>query len=89
MQIRAVPTESKVIHALGRCRNPLKHPAVAMRLRVILAVGDYRTCPGFKDCELWLNMFSRFGAGALANLASPLVLARIGPDHLSRRYRWT
>jgi hypothetical protein len=89
LRIRAVPTESKAILALSRWRNPLNHPAVAMRRRVILAVGNYRNCPGFEDYDLWLRVLSRFGAGALANLASPLVLARIGPDHLSRRRGWT
>lgn len=89
LRMRTVPTDSTSIQAFSRWRNPLNHPAVVLRRRAILALGNYRSCPGFEDYDLWLRVLGRFGAGSLANLASPLVLVRIGPDHLTRRRGWT
>jgi len=67
----------------SRWRNPLNHPAVILRRGPVLAIGGYRSCPGFEDYDLWLRLLH---AGALLdNLDQPLVLARVGTDHLARR----
>lgn len=81
--IRAVPVGAAALQRRSRWRNPLNHPAVILRRSKILAVGGYRDRPGFEDYDLWLRLLQ---AGALLdNLAEPLVLARVGIDHLARR----
>lgn len=64
-------------------RNPMNHPAVIMRRDAVLAVGGYRDCPGFEDYDLWLRLLDQ--GERLDNLPKPLVLARVGADHLARR----
>jgi hypothetical protein len=83
--LRALPTTPAGIRRLSFWRNPLNHPAVMLRREAVLAVGNYRACPGFEDYDLWVRLLRHFGNGALANLPVPLVAARIGPAHLERR----
>lgn len=86
ISLRALPTTPAGIRRLSFWRNPLNHPAVMLRRQAVLAVGNYRACPGFEDYDLWLRLLRQFGNGALANLSVPLVAARIGPAHLERRH---
>jgi hypothetical protein len=88
LSVRAVPTESDAIYRSRTWRNPMNHPAVILRRSAVLAVGSYRRKPGFEDYDLWLRLLDRFGALCLANSEHVLVLARIGPAHLSRRRGW-
>lgn len=81
--IRSVPVGAAALRRRSRWRNPLNHPAVILRRRPVLAVGGYRDRPGFEDYDLWLRLLQ--AGAALDNLPQPLVLARVGPDHLARR----
>lgn len=80
---RDVPIGVDVLRRRSLWRNPMNHPAVIMRRDAVLAVGGYRDCPGFEDYDLWLRLLDR--GGRLDNLQKPLVLARVGIDHLARR----
>lgn len=81
--IRSVPLGADALLRRSRWRNPINHPAVILRRHQILAVGAYGDRPGFEDYDLWLRLLQ---AGAvLDNLDQPLVLARVGVDHLARR----
>jgi hypothetical protein len=81
--LRAVPMGTALLQRHSRWNNPLNHPAVILRRQAVLAAGNYRDCPGFEDYDLWLRLL-RQGA-LLDNLNQPLVLVRVGNDHLARR----
>lgn len=83
---RWVPESSEEISRLASTRNPLNHPSVVFRRPEVLAVGNYRSRPGFEDYDLWLRILAAYGARALANLPQSLVLARVGEAHLQRRH---
>jgi hypothetical protein len=81
--VRTVPVGASALRRRSRWRNPLNHPAVILRRRMVLAAGGYRDRPGFEDYDLWLRLLQ--AGAALDNLAEPLVLAKVGADHLARR----
>lgn len=83
---RMVPADPQRIRRTARRRNPLNHPAVILRRQAVLAVGSYRSRPGFEDYDLWLRLLARWGPECLANLPQPLVRARVGRAHLARRH---
>lgn len=85
--IRAVPT-GQALSRSARWRNPLNHPAVVFRREQVVAVGGYRHRPGFEDYDLWLRLLRSYGPCCLNNLPLVLVLARVGPQHLQRRWGW-
>lgn len=84
LQIRDVPCGRNYIYHYSRWRNPINHPAVIMRRKVVLDNGSYRNCPGFEDYDLWLRLLKN--GIDLDNLHFPLVLARVGIDHVKRRH---
>lgn len=84
---RQVPLQAKAIARGALRRNPFNHPTVIFRRGVVLTVGNYRHRPGFEDYDLWLRIL-RLGCGC-ANLAEPLVRARVGAAHLGRRHGWS
>ena len=64
----------------------MNHPAVLLRRSVVLALGNYRSCPGFEDYELWLRLLK---AGCLLQFEPvPQVFCRTGLSHLARRNDW-
>jgi hypothetical protein len=81
--LRAVPIGIASLQRHSHWSNPLNHPAVIFRRQEVLAAGSYHDCPGFEDYELWLRLLHQ--GALLDNLNQPLVLARVGDDHLSRR----
>lgn len=81
--IRSVPHSAAALWRHSRWRNPLNHPAVMLRRQAVLAVGGYGDRPGFEDYDLWLRLLQ--AGGQLDNLETPLVMARVGVDHLARR----
>ena len=81
--IRDVPSGAGALRRRSRWSNPLNHPAVIFRRQDILAAGSYRDFPGFEDYDLWLRLLLQ--GSLLDNLNQPLVLARVGDDHLARR----
>jgi hypothetical protein len=81
--VRSVPHGAAALWRHSRWRNPLNHPAVMLRRQAVLAVGGYGDRPGFEDYDLWLRLLQ--AGDQLDNLESPLVMARVGVDHLARR----
>jgi len=81
--MRDAPSGEGALRRRSRWSNPLNHPAVIFRRQDILAVGNYRDYPGFEDYDLWLRLLRQ--GSPLDNLDQPLVLARVGDDHLARR----
>jgi len=82
---RHVPSNPEDIARVSLIRNPINHPSVILRKSAILAVGNYRSMPGFEDYDLWLRLLKTYGPQSLANGAQVLVCVRVGPEHLSRR----
>ena len=82
-RIRSVPVGVVVLRRRSRWRNPLNHPAVILRREHVLAAGGYGNRPGFEDYDLWLRLLQK--GAILDNLPEPVVLARVGADHLARR----
>jgi hypothetical protein len=83
-QIRGVPSGAHQLYLCSRWRNPINHPAVILRRKVVLDNGSYRNRPGFEDYDLWLRLI--YNGIDLDNLQTPLVLARVGSDHAKRRH---
>ena len=83
---RWVPLKPEDISRVSKIRNPMNHPSIVFRKSPILAVGNYRSVPGFEDYELWLRLLCR--GFELRNVEMPLVMARVGQAHLSRRRGW-
>lgn len=83
---RTVPQGINQVRVFSRWRNPLNHPAVALRRSRVLAAGNYRAVPGFEDYDLWLRLLA--SGEQLDNSSQPLVFARVGNAHLSRRKGW-
>jgi hypothetical protein len=81
--LRDVPVGAAALWRRSRWRNPINHPAVILRRQQVLALGGYHDCPGFEDYDLWLRLLHQ--GAQLDNLKQPLVLARVGADHLARR----
>lgn len=85
---RWVPMQPTAIARMSCFRNPLNHPSVILRRNAVLAAGNYRSVFGFEDYELWLRLLAIYGSQSLANISPSLVMARVGPAHLSRRHGW-
>lgn len=85
---RLVPFRSKDIKKSILFRNPINHPSVIFRKSAVLKVGNYRCKPAFEDYDLWLRIIKSFGPDSIANISTPLVLARVGEQHLHRRRGW-
>lgn len=85
--VRRVPSGTRKIHRFSQWRNPINHPAVSLRKSAVLAIGNYRACPGFEDYDLWMRLL-RSGA-EIDNLPCDLVSCRVGTAHLSRRRGWS
>jgi hypothetical protein len=83
---RTVPTGVQQVKCFSRWRNPINHPAVALRRSRLLSVGGYRAVPGFEDYDLWLRLLA--AGEQLDNNSESLVCARVGQAHLGRRRGW-
>jgi glycosyltransferase involved in cell wall biosynthesis len=81
--IRRMPCSVERLGTIARQRNPLNHMTVMFRRASVLAAGNYQSCPGFEDYELWARMLMH--GRQLHNLEDVLVYARIGNSMLQRR----
>lgn len=86
---RSVPIGMECIASESKSRNPLNHPSVIFRRRVIIHLGSYRSKPGFEDYDLWFRILAAYGPSTVANLPESLVLARVGKQHLARRHGYS
>lgn len=80
---RKVPSDSSTLRRFAPWRNPVNHPATMLRKTPILEVGNYRSMPGFEDYDLWLRVLK--ADLKIANLSTPVVVARAGLNHRHRR----
>ncbi|GAB7192247.1 hypothetical protein NUM3379_29560 [Kineococcus sp. NUM-3379] len=73
---RTPPVGAARIAAYARFHDPFNHPTVVYRRSAVAAAGGYRDLPLMEDYWLFARMI---GAGAaVANVAEPLVLYRVG-----------
>jgi hypothetical protein len=82
--LRTVPCGEEQVQSFSRWRNPLNHPSSVIRRSRVLAVGNYRSKPGFEDYDLWLRLLA--AGERLDNGPDVEVMARVGPAHLQRRH---
>jgi glycosyltransferase involved in cell wall biosynthesis len=81
--IRRMPSSAELLGRIARSRNPLNHMTVMFRKASVLAAGNYQSCPGFEDYDLWARMLMR--GRRLYNLEDVLVHVRCGNGMLQRR----
>ena len=80
---KRMPLTHDAIVRRARWRNPINHMTVFARTEAIVDAGGYPALDRKEDYGLWLTMIAR---GILfANLAAPLVRARLGSDFHERR----
>ena len=80
---KAMPLTHEAIVRRARWRNPINHMTAFMRRDAVLACGGYPILDQKEDYALWLTMIGR--GNLFANLAVPLVRARLGGDFHERR----
>jgi glycosyltransferase involved in cell wall biosynthesis len=81
--IRRMPCSLERLGTIARRRNPLNHMTVMFRKASVLAAGNYQSCPGFEDYELWARMLML--GRRLHNLDDVLVHVRCGNGMQQRR----
>ncbi|MHB8531025.1 MAG: glycosyltransferase [Caulobacteraceae bacterium] len=82
-RVKALPTGHEAIVAFAAWRNPINHMTAFFRTEAFRACGGYPPIPLKEDYGLWLAMIA---AGfRLANLAEPVVRARLGASFHARR----
>ncbi len=80
---RVPPLSTAAIVRAARFRQPFNHPTIVYRRRAVQAAGGYRDLPLMEDYLLFAKMIE--GGAAVANLAEPLVLYRVGAGAYDRR----
>lgn len=83
---RQVPLDDKDCKKYQRRRDAFNHMTVMYKKSAVLAAGNYQHCPLMEDSYLWARMITN--GGKCANIAEPLVYARIGHDMFERRGGW-
>lgn len=83
VSIKKVPETSDEIRHYGLTRNPLNHPAVIFRKKIIESVGSYQHFPLFEDWYLWARLMAQ--NYKLGNIQAPLVHFRTSSDMYKRR----
>jgi glycosyltransferase involved in cell wall biosynthesis len=81
--IRRMPYSVERLGRIARQRNPLNHMTVMFRKASVLAAGNYQSCPGFEDYDLWARMLMQ--GAQIRNLEDVLVNARVGNSMQQRR----
>lgn len=83
LSIREVPTFYSNIIKFGRRRNPLNHPTVMIKTRVLYDLGGYPEFHLFEDYALWINAIHK--GYKIQNIPKVLVYMRVGNNSLRRR----
>jgi glycosyltransferase involved in cell wall biosynthesis len=65
--------------------NPVSHPTMVARRRVLAAVGGYRAVPA-EDLDLWIRLAN--DGRSMARLALPTLLYRIHPGQVTASSDW-
>lgn len=83
LSIREVPEKHCDIVKFSKSKNPINHPSVMFKKRVVEQSGGYQNVLYFEDYFLWLNLIE---AGfVFYNIPAALVHMRAGFNQLSRR----
>lgn len=80
---KGMPLTHDAIVRLARWRNPINHMTAVFRLDAVAGAGGYPDLARKEDYGLWLTMIAQ--GDLFANLAAPLVRARLGGDFHQRR----
>jgi len=83
---RKVPSLHNDIVEYQKKRDAFNHMTVMYKKKAVLDAGNYQHCPLMEDSYLWARMITN--GGKCANIAEPLVYARIGHDMFERRGGW-
>jgi glycosyltransferase involved in cell wall biosynthesis len=83
--IRQMPVDNNELVSFSRKRNPLNHPTVMFRKKIIEDSGSYTDMPLFEDYYLWLRVIKK--GYKIANIPEPLLYFRI-TDMVGRRHGW-
>ncbi len=81
--VRQVPVDPKTIISSAKKRNPINHPTVMFRKKVVIDCGNYQNCPYFEDYFLWARLLE--SGCNLANLPVVLVETEIDSAYFERR----
>ncbi len=82
-RVKSMPLEDEEIVRWARYRNPINHMTAFFLTDAFFDCGGYPDIPMKEDYGLWLRMIAR--GHRLANLAEPLVRARLGASFYRRR----
>lgn len=80
---RTVVEDSKAISRYMKYRNPMNHPTVMFRKKVIEAVGGYQDCYLHEDYFLWIRLLEK--GFLFKNINQPLVKMRVTDETYKRR----
>jgi glycosyltransferase involved in cell wall biosynthesis len=80
---KIMPQSHDAIVRWARFRNPINHMTAFVRVEAMQDCGGYPDIPLKEDYGLWLTMMGK--GYRFANLAAPLVRARLGADFYRRR----
>lgn len=81
--VRKVPERNDQIRRFAKYRNPINHPTVVFRKRVVERVGGYREFYFFEDYYLWYRMLR--SNVQIVNIPQVLLHGRIGNNMVGRR----
>lgn len=81
--VRTVPEGASDIKKYAKKRNPFNHPTVMFKKSAVLAVGNYQTCYGFEDYQLWVRLLNAGYEGY--NIQKVLVHMRVSDGMYTRR----
>lgn len=83
LSVRRVPENNDDIMSFSRSKNPINHPSVMFKKRVVEECGGYQDVLFFEDYFLWLTLIKE--RATFYNIPVALVHMRAGYEQLSRR----
>lgn len=81
--VRVPPTDDETIRRSSRFADPFNHPTVVYRRSAVSAAGGYQGLNLLEDYWLFARMIA--AGAAVANVAEPLVMYRVGAGAYERR----
>ncbi len=80
---RSCPTDPVAIREYAYLRNPMNHPTVVFRKRLVMRLGGYQEFDGFEDYDLWVRMIQ--SGHTITNIEEVCVKMRVGKEFYKRR----
>ncbi len=81
--LRQYPTEPELIKKMMRTRCPIAQPTSILKVKDILAVGNYQSWYQNEDYHLWIRIIA--SDYTIRNTDDPVLLFRTNPDLYKRR----